>query len=49
MQRSRDTADYGHFIELVVHPPIPGRVSDEKRALARPDRGDPRQAGDKRP
>jgi hypothetical protein len=46
---SEEQGAFGHFIEFVVHPPIPGKVCDEKRALTRPDRGDPRQAGDKCP
>jgi hypothetical protein len=35
-----DQAGCGHFIDFVVHPPIPGKMWDEKQAPARPDHGE---------
>jgi hypothetical protein len=30
---SEEQGNFGHFIEFVVHPPIPGKMWDEKRML----------------
>jgi hypothetical protein len=32
---SEELGGYGQFIEFVVHPPLPARVWDGERALAR--------------
>jgi hypothetical protein len=43
-----DQPGYGHLIEFVVHPSLPGKVWDGKQALARPDRWEdqPSKQGD---